>query len=74
MKIEAAARLALLADIDPDIENKKKQIELLKNSLPSRQNRRSMSQSKRLNTRKQILNLEMQIVDDRLGKLAQKDR
>lgn len=72
MKIEAAKRLTQ-ADVEQDIENKEKQITLLKNSLPSRQNRRSMSQSQRLNTRKRILNLETQIVNDRMKGLAQKD-
>lgn len=72
MKIEAAKRL-MQADVEQDIENKEKQIKLLKNSLPSRQNRRSMSQSQRLNTRKRILNLETQIVNDRMKGLAQKD-
>jgi lipase chaperone LimK len=64
MKIEAKARLA--AETNPSIENKQKQIDLLRNSLPSSQNRRAMSQSQRLNTRKRILNLETQIVDERL--------
>lgn len=73
MKIEAAKRL-MQADVEQDIENKEKQITLLKNSLPSRQNRRSMSQSQRLNTRKRILNLETQIVNDRMKDLAQKDK
>lgn len=73
MKIEAAKRL-MQADVEQDIENKEKQIKLLKNSLPSRQNRRSMSQSQRLNTRKRILNLETQIVNDRMKGLAQKDK
>ena len=73
MKIEAAKRL-MQADVEQDIENKEKQIKLLKNSLPSRQNRRSMSQSQRLNTRKRILNLETQIVNDRMKDLAQKDK
>lgn len=73
MKIEAAKRL-MQADVEQDIENKEKQIKLLKNSLPSRQNRRSLSQSQRLNTRKRILNLETQIVNDRMKDLAQKDK
>ena len=73
MKIEAAKRL-MQADVEQDIENKEKQIKLLKNSLPSRQNRRSMPQSQRLNTRKRILNLETQIVNDRMKDLAQKDK
>lgn len=73
MKIEAAKRL-MQADVEQDIENKEKQIKLLKNSLPSRQNRRSMSQPQRLNTRKRILNLETQIVNDRMKDLAQKDK
>lgn len=63
------AKLRLMADsqqVDQAIENKKKQIKNLKRSLPSRQNRRSMSQVQRLNTRRQILNLEDQIVNERL--------
>ena len=64
MKIEAKSRLE--AESNPAIENKKKQVDQLRNSLPSAQNRRSMSQVQRLNTRRQILNLEDQIVNERL--------
>lgn len=63
--LQAKARL-IQSETNPATENKKKQIDLLRNSLPSAQNRRSMSQIQRLNTRKQILNLENQIVNDRL--------
>ena len=65
MRLEAATRLKALSD-DPNIRNKQKQIELLRNSLPSRQNRRSMSPAQRLNTRKRILDLQDQIVNVRL--------
>ncbi len=65
MRLEAATRLKALSD-DPNIRNKQKQIELLRNSLPSRQNRRSMSPVQRLNTRKRILDLQDQIVNVRL--------
>ncbi len=65
MRLEAASRLMALSD-DPNIRNKQKQIELLRNSLPSRQNRRAMSPVQRLNTRKRILNLQDQIVNERL--------
>lgn len=71
MKIEAVSRLKALSK-DPDIRNKQKQIELLRNSLPSRQNRRSMSQTQRLNTRKRILDLQDRIVDDRLKDIQDK--
>lgn len=64
MKLEAKTRL--LAESNLAIENKEKQIKQLRRSLPSSQNRRSMSQVQRLNTRRQILNLEDQIVNERL--------
>ncbi len=72
MKLEAKSRLN--AEKNPNIENKKKQVDLLRNSLPSSQNRRSMSPTQRLNTRKQILNLENRIVDDRLKDQAKEDK
>ena len=59
---------------NPDIANKQRQIENLRKSLPSRQNRRSMSQTQRLNTRKQILNLQDRIVDDRLREKAKEEQ
>lgn len=64
MKLEAKTRL--LAEQNLAIENKEKQIKQLRRSLPSSQNRRSMSQVQRLNTRRQVLNLEDQIVNERL--------
>lgn len=64
MKLEAKTRL--LAESNLAIENMKKQVKQLRRSLPSAQNRRSMSQVQRLNTRRQILNLEDQIVNERL--------
>lgn len=64
MKLEAKTRL--LAEQNLAIENKEKQIKQLRRSLPSAQNRRSMSQVQRLNTRRQVLNLEDQIVNERL--------
>lgn len=64
MKLNAKARL--FADKNPDIENKENQIKLLRKSLPSKQNRVTVSPVQKLNTRKQILNLEDKIVDDRL--------
>lgn len=59
---------------NPDIANKQRQIENLRKSLPSRQNRRTMSPTQRLNTRKQILNLQDQIVDDRLREKSAEER
>lgn len=64
MKLEAKTRL--LAEQNLAIENKEKQIKQLRRSLPSSQNRRSMSQVQRLNIRRQVLNLEDQIVNERL--------
>jgi len=72
MKLEAKQRL--LAEDSPSIENKKSQIENLKKSLPSRQNRRSVSPLNRLNTRKRILNLQTQIVDERMREKAKEAR
>lgn len=57
-----------------DIANKQRQIENLRMSLPSRQNRRSMGQTQRLNVRKQILNLQDQIVDLRLRQKSAEER
>jgi hypothetical protein len=81
MRSDARSRLIATAVIaennkstDPDIANKQRQIENLKKSLPSRQNRRSMSQTQRLNTRKQILNLQDQIVDIRLKNKSKEER
>lgn len=70
MMLEAKARL-LLSENEA-VENLRKQVKLLKNSLPSRQNRRSMSQIQRLNTRQQILTKEQQIVNERRKELTKK--
>lgn len=72
MKLEAKQRL--LAEDSPSIENKKRQIDNLKKSLPSRQNRRSVSPLNRLNTRKRVLILQQQIVDERLREKSKEAR
>lgn len=72
MKLEAKQRL--LAEDSPSIENKKRQIDNLKKSLPSRQNRRSVSPLNRLNTRKRVLMLQQQIVDERLREKSKEAR
>jgi hypothetical protein len=72
MKLEAKARL--LAKDTPSIENKKKQIENIKRGMPSSQNRRSMNPTDRLNNRKRVLNLQTQIVDERLRDKAKEAR
>jgi hypothetical protein len=81
MQLSAKARLEATAvqaennkSENPDIANKQRQIENLKKSLPSSQNRRTMSETQRLNTRKQILNLQDQIVDDRLREKSAEER
>lgn len=72
MKLEAKQRL--LAEDSPSIENKKRQIDNLKKSLPSRQNRRSVSPLNRLNMRKRVLMLQQQIVDERLREKSKEAR
>lgn len=72
MKLEAKQRL--LAEDSPSIENKKRQIDNLKKSLPSGQNRRSVSPLNRLNMRKRVLMLQQQIVDERLREKSKEAR
>jgi len=72
MKLNAKTRL--LATEDPVIEQKKQQIENLKRSMPSRQNRMQVSPHQKLNTQKQINQVKDQILDRRAENEAKKNR
>jgi peptidoglycan hydrolase CwlO-like protein len=63
----------LFGEVNPNIENKQKQIERLHNSMPSRENRMKVSPRQKLNTQKQINTLKNQIVDERLKNLDKKE-
>jgi phage shock protein A len=60
-----AAHELLLKATDELIEQKQKQIKNLRKSLPSRQNKMSVSETQQLNTRKQINKIEDQILERR---------
>jgi hypothetical protein len=72
VKLNAVQRLRLTAShelllkaTDELIEQKQKQIKNLRKSLPSRQNKMSVSETQQLNTRKQINKIEDQILERR---------